>query len=129
MRRLRPAWAEALCLAEGPLGPVRPADRLDAAFDMFLEERWIHCDAGVDDQVGFRRLRARRLRQLRLSLAGDQVRDAEESFPQADRFQMRHLRAGGAQASLQIADDVKEKRIQVHGVGGADLYAAVEPAQ
>src|SRR5439155_17466459 len=55
--------------------------------------------------------------------------DAEETFPQADRFEMRDLRAGSAQAALQIADNIQQERIEVNGIGGADLDAAVEPAQ
>ena len=129
MRRHRAAGAEGLGFSELGSGLLASGGGFNGGLDERRELFWIASDTGVDDHVGLLNGGVRRQRKLRLGVGGNQIGDAEEAFPKADRFQMGRLSAFLTKIGLERLNDIQKKFVKREGGFGGDCQTAIKPAE
>ncbi len=125
MRRHRAAGAEGLGFSELGGGSLAGGGGLDGGLDESRELFGVASDAGIDDHVGLLNRGVRRQGELRLGVGGNQIGDAEEAFPKANRFQMGGLSAVLAKIGLERLNNIQKELIKGEGSFGGDCQTAI----
>src|SRR5262245_59275350 len=129
MRRRRTSRSKGLRLAEFGPGSESPARGVDGRLHEARENVRVDRHPGVDDQVEFPDGTVRRQRKFGNVVAADEIGNAEEAFPQADRLQMRRFGPRSVELADQPLHDGHQQFVHLNIGFGGDADAGIEPAQ